>query len=102
MRASCGTFSSFTARRWTLVTTLPFPRNEGVPGSSPGVGFVVKGPRDAGLFVVPAGSSSTVDVRSANELQTRRTQRRDAPYASTILSASSGPATQRSLCAWMT
>jgi hypothetical protein len=28
-----------SARAWTRVPYLSFPRNEGVPGSSPGVGF---------------------------------------------------------------
>ena len=38
MRAACRTFCPSTAPRWTRLDALSFPRNEGVPGSSPGVG----------------------------------------------------------------
>ena len=41
MRAACRTFCPLTALRRTRLDTLPFPRNEGVPGSSPGVGFAL-------------------------------------------------------------
>ena len=40
MRAPCRTLLTSTALGGTRVDTLSFPRNEGVPGSSPGVGFV--------------------------------------------------------------
>jgi hypothetical protein len=39
MRAPSRTFAPSIPLRWTRRDTLSFPRNEGVPGSSPGVGF---------------------------------------------------------------
>ena len=41
MRATCRTLSPLAALRGTLATASAFPRNEGVPGSSPGVGFLI-------------------------------------------------------------
>ncbi len=38
MGAACRTFRPLNALRRTRLDTLSFPRNEGVPGSSPGVG----------------------------------------------------------------
>ncbi len=44
-------------RAGTPVRHSSFPRNEGVPGSSPGVGFR-ESPAQAGLFLVPRARST--------------------------------------------
>jgi len=64
---------------------LAFTRNEGVPGSSPGVGSH-KRPADAGLYAFYGRSRGSVSDLGANEMQTRHREVR--PYATGYPSAS--------------
>jgi len=69
------------AREWTRVSYLSFPRNEGVPGSSPGVGFS----GFAGVF--PPGPvafdpvAGTKRVREPREASRARLARAGRPSA---------------------
>jgi hypothetical protein len=64
MRATCRTLSPFTALRGTLATRPAFPRNEGVPGSSPGVGLGRR-PAKRAFLVGGRGSASVGSGRAA-------------------------------------
>ena len=59
MWAPCRTLSPFAALGGTLAPSLAFPRNEGVPGSSPGVGSKER-PAHAGFFFFRSGERCEV------------------------------------------
>ena len=81
--------ASRSARAWTRVPHSSFPRNEGVPGSSPGVGL----PVFAGLSSSGLGSSDPVSgTKRVRELRLASLARRISSSADFVLTLRFGPA----------